>query len=75
MPSLAGLFFYLKLRMNKETRNIKKFIINQSFKLDCGKVIKDFPIAYETYGALNKSKNNAILAFHALTGDPVCYKY
>jgi len=55
--------------MNKETKKIKKLIINQSLKLDCGKTIKDFPIAYETYGSLNKKKSNAILIFHALTGD------
>ncbi len=55
--------------MNKENKNIKKLIINDSLKLDCGKTIKDFPLAYETYGALNKNKSNAILVFHALTGD------
>jgi len=47
--------------MNKETKNIKKLIIDQSLELDCGKTIKDFPLAYETYGTLNKSKNNAVL--------------
>jgi homoserine O-acetyltransferase len=55
--------------MNKETKNIKKLIIDQSLELDCGKTIKDFPLAYETYGTLNKSKTNAILVFHALSGD------
>lgn len=55
--------------MNSETKNIKKLIIDQSLELDCGKIIKNFPLAYETYGTLNKSKSNAILAFHALTGD------
>jgi homoserine O-acetyltransferase/O-succinyltransferase len=58
--------------MNKVTKNIKKLIIDQSFTLDCGKTIKDFPLAYETYGSLNNSKNNAILVFHALTGDQFC---
>jgi homoserine O-acetyltransferase len=48
---------------------IKTLIVQKSLKLDCGKTIKDFPIAYETYGKLNKKKNNAILVFHALTGD------
>jgi len=55
--------------MNRDTKNIKKLIIDQSLELDCGKTIKDFPLAYETYGTLNKNKSNAILAFHALTGD------
>ena len=55
--------------MNKELKNIKKFIVKDSLKLDCGKVINDFPIAYETYGSLNKNKTNAILVCHALTGD------
>jgi len=55
--------------MNTNTKNIKKLIINQSLKLDCGKTIKNFPIAYETYGTLNENKDNAILVFHALSGD------
>ena len=55
--------------MNSDTVNIKKLIIKQSLELDCGKTIKNFPLAYETYGTLNKKKNNAILTFHALTGD------
>ena len=58
--------------MNSELKNLKKLIVNQSLELDCGKTIKDFPLAYETYGILNEKKNNAILAFHALTGDQFC---
>ena len=54
--------------MNTE-KNIKTLIVNKPLKLDCGKTIKDFPIAYETYGSLNSKKDNAILVFHALTGD------
>ena len=65
MPSLAGLFFY----MDYKIENIKQLIITKPLKLDCGQTIKDFPIAYETYGELNEEKNNAILIFHALTGD------
>ena len=49
--------------MNKETKNIKKLIVNQSLELDCGKIIKNFPIAYETYGTLNKNKSNACLLY------------
>jgi homoserine O-acetyltransferase len=38
-------------------------------KLSCGVEISNFPIAYQTYGELNKDRSNAILIFHALTGD------
>jgi homoserine O-acetyltransferase len=38
-------------------------------KLSCGVEISNFPIAYQTYGKLNKDRSNAILIFHALTGD------
>ena len=49
--------------------NIKTLIIEKPLKLDCGKTISKFPLAYETYGKLNENKDNAILVFHALTGD------
>ena len=48
---------------------IKKIIIKKPLKLDCGETIVEYPLAYETYGKLNEKKDNAILAFHALTGD------
>ena len=54
--------------MNKNV-NIKSIIIDKPLKLDCGKTINNFPLAYETYGTLNEKKNNAILVFHALSGD------
>ena len=49
--------------------NIKKIIVKKPLKLDCGKTIDNYPLAYETYGTLNKKKDNAILVFHALSGD------
>ena len=49
--------------------NIKKLIIEKPLKLACGRTISKFPLAYETYGKLNENKDNAILVFHALTGD------
>ena len=48
---------------------VKKLIIDKPLKLDCGQTISNFPLAYETYGKLNEKKDNAILVFHALTGD------
>ena len=52
---------------NKDS--IKRLIIKKPLKLDCGQTINNFPLAFETYGKLNSEKNNAILIFHALTGD------
>ena len=49
--------------------NIKKIIVKKPLKLDCGKTINNYPLAYETYGSLNEKKDNAILVFHALSGD------
>ena len=40
--------------------NIKTLIIKKPLKLDCGQVINDYPLAYETYGSLNEKKDNAI---------------
>ena len=48
---------------------IKTLIVKKPLTLDCGKIINNFPLAYETYGNLNEKKDNAILAFHAFTGD------
>lgn len=41
----------------------------EPFKLLCGRTIGPVTIAYETYGALNADKSNAILIAHALSGN------
>ena len=37
--------------------------------LECGDRLGPITLAYETYGALNSDKSNAVLALHALSGD------
>lgn len=37
--------------------------------LDCGRVLSQYDLIYETYGELNPAGNNAILICHALSGD------
>lgn len=36
--------------------------------LECGDVLENITIAYETYGQLNASRSNAVFVAHALTG-------
>ena len=43
--------------------------LNDPLPLDGGGALVDACIAYETYGALNEDRSNAILLCHALTGD------
>ena len=42
--------------------NIKKIIVKKPLKLDCGKTISDYPLAYETYAKPNL-KNISPLIF------------
>ncbi|OBA22419.1 homoserine O-acetyltransferase [Metschnikowia bicuspidata var. bicuspidata NRRL YB-4993] len=38
------------------------------YELECGEVLLDFPVAYKTWGRLNKDHDNVLLICHALTG-------
>lgn len=44
-------------------------VVERGMKLDCGALLPELTIAYETYGTLNADKSNAVLVCHALTGD------
>ena len=55
------------MKLNFE--NINKLTINKKLLLDCGVQLDKFEIAFETYGKLDEKKTNAILVFHALSGD------
>ncbi|MDA0902396.1 MAG: homoserine O-acetyltransferase [Proteobacteria bacterium] len=52
-----------------EIGNIVKLATDEPLVLDSALEIKNFNMAYQTYGKLNKDKSNAILICHALTGD------
>lgn len=47
----------------------RKLAIQEPLRLDCGSVLPEFTLAYETYGRLNESRSNAVLICHALSGD------
>ncbi len=47
----------------------KFFTFVEKLKLESDAVFGPITVAYETYGELNKTKDNAVLVLHALTGD------
>jgi homoserine O-acetyltransferase len=48
---------------------IARFGSDRPLAMDAGVALAPLSIAYQTYGALNQAKSNAILVCHALTGD------
>ncbi|MGL4325273.1 MAG: homoserine O-acetyltransferase MetX [Beijerinckiaceae bacterium] len=51
------------------TSLVARFGADLPLAMDSGSQIAPWQIAYQTYGALNAAKSNAILICHALTGD------
>ncbi|MXO60000.1 homoserine O-acetyltransferase [Altererythrobacter salegens] len=47
----------------------KSIVLDAPLPLDSGQELPGVRLAYESYGELNADKSNAILVFHALTGD------
>ena len=47
----------------------KIFKCTDPIKLSCGMTLDNFELIYETYGKLNKNKDNAVLVCHALSGN------
>ena len=39
-----------------------------SFTLECGRVLRDVPVAYKTWGRLNERRDNVMIICHAFTG-------
>lgn len=38
------------------------------FTLECGRTLRDAPVAYKTWGNLNDRKDNVMIICHAFTG-------
>ncbi|MDD5692805.1 MAG: homoserine O-acetyltransferase, partial [Candidatus Omnitrophica bacterium] len=64
--------------MNKENKTIQNNSVGpvktqtftfDSLELESGERLGPVTLAFETYGALNKEKSNAVLIVHALSGD------
>ncbi len=51
------------------TISVRKEALPGPLPLDSGRELAGVEIAFETYGELNEARENAILVFHALTGD------
>ena len=51
------------------TSTDNSLVLPAPLPLDSGQVLDRVTIAYETYGTLSPAKDNAVLVFHALTGD------
>jgi len=52
-----------------QTRTMRVVEQNKPLELDCGKALAPIDAAYETYGKLNDSGDNAVLVCHALSGN------
>ena len=57
-----------------KVQDIKYFVWDKDFRLESGKTLKGFQLAYETYGNLNSAGSNAIVIFHALSGNSHAYR-
>jgi len=54
---------------SKDAPSFRKQALPDPLPLDSGRELWGVEVAYESYGELNGARDNAILVFHALTGD------
>ena len=57
------------VRSGKALAHEKTAVFPGHIKLSSGRFLPELKIAYETYGELDPQKDNAVLIFHALSGD------
>lgn len=50
----------------------RDYVSTEPFTFDSGQTLPGFTLRYETYGTLNAARDNAILIYHALSGDHHC---
>ena len=48
--------------------NTKTAYFDEPLKLESGRILESYQLAYETYGTLNEDKSNVIVVTHALSG-------
>lgn len=57
------------LQANEPSSLVARFGADRPLAMDCGITLDSWQIGYQTYGALNAARSNAVLVCHALTGD------
>jgi homoserine O-acetyltransferase/O-succinyltransferase len=57
------------IRSARPLKHVQNFGFDGPLKLELGGQLREINVAYETYGQLNSSQDNAILICHALSGD------
>jgi homoserine O-acetyltransferase len=57
------------VRNGKPLPHLETVTLDEPLALELGGVLPSVTVAYETYGALNAARDNAILVCHAISGD------
>jgi homoserine O-acetyltransferase len=67
--SQAVLIAEPRSQIDEPSSPVARFGADEPLVMDAGVALAPWQIAYQTYGALNAAKSNAVLICHALTGD------